>query len=418
MKHALFCPGTIFSGPAPRNFGAGKITSYNYHLNKNFIMGRNDISAGAITNKPHYEILDGLRGVAALMVLVYHVFEGFCTSPLDQRCNHGYLAVQFFFILSGFVIGYAYDDRWTRMGTVEFFKRRLIRLHPMVVVGILLGALSFLLQGSVQWDGTSVSLSRVMLAMLCTLFMIPAAPKAGMEIRGNGELFPLNGPYWSLFVEYIGNIVYALFLRRLSTRLLTVVVVLTGLGVGGYAIGNGSGYGHLGVGWTMADHYLGAGILGMLFCFSAGLLMARVFKPVRIRGAFWLCSLGVIVLVAMPRVGDADHLWMNGLYDAACVLFAFPLLVWLGASGTTTDRQSSAICKFCGDVSYPVYVVHYPSMYLYYAWVWNNGLTFQQTWYVGLGIIVGNILLAYFFLKVYDEPVRKWLGRKILVAKK
>ncbi len=374
-------------------------------------------SAAFADTKPHYNILDGLRGVAALMVLAYHVFEAFATSPTDQWCNHGYLAVQFFFILSGFVVGYAYDDRWKRMGTKEFFKRRLIRLHPMVVVGALLGVAAFFIQGSVQWDGTKVATSMVMLAMLCTLFMIPAVPGTGVEVRGNGELFPLNGPYWSLFLEYIGNILYALIIRRLSTRALSVLVALTGIGVACYAIGNGSGYGHVGVGWTMANHYLEAGFLCMMFCFSAGLLMSRVFKPVRIPGAFWLCSLGVVALLVVPHLGGNDTMWINGLYDALCVIVFFPLLIWLGASGKTTDKKSTAICKFCGDISYPVYVVHYPSMYLFYAWVWNNGLTFEQTWYVGLALIIGNILLAYFFLKCYDEPVRKWLSKRYLAKK-
>ena len=90
-------------------------------------------SAAFADSKPHYELLDGLRGIAALLVIWYHIFEGFATSPIDQRFNHGYLAVDFFFILSGFVVGYANDDRWkTTMNTKDFFKRRLIRLHPMV----------------------------------------------------------------------------------------------------------------------------------------------------------------------------------------------------------------------------------------------------------------------------------------------
>ena len=89
------------------------------------------ISAAAFADtKPHYDILDGLRGIAALTVVWFHIFEAFATSHLDQRINHGYLAVDFFFILSGFVIGYAYDDRWKKMTVTEFLKRRLIRLHP------------------------------------------------------------------------------------------------------------------------------------------------------------------------------------------------------------------------------------------------------------------------------------------------
>ena len=107
-------------------------------------MSETKVSAAAFADtKPHYNILDGLRGVAALMVVWFHVFEAFATSHVDQRINHGYLAVDFFFVLSGFVIGYAYDDRWGRMTYRDFFMRRLIRLHPMVVMGMLIGAAAF-----------------------------------------------------------------------------------------------------------------------------------------------------------------------------------------------------------------------------------------------------------------------------------
>lgn len=137
-------------------------------------------SAAFADSKPHYELLDGLRGIAALLVIWYHIFEGFATSPIDQRFNHGYLAVDFFFILSGFVVGYAYDDRWkTTMNTKDFFKRRLIRLHPMVILGAVLGAITFCIQGCEKWDGTQVSISMVMLALLLNLFLIPAVPGSG-----------------------------------------------------------------------------------------------------------------------------------------------------------------------------------------------------------------------------------------------
>lgn len=172
-----------------------------------------------IDSKPHYELLDGLRGVAAIMVIFYHIFEGFATSPLDQHVNHGYLAVDFFYILSGFVIGYAYDDRWkTSLTMGNYFKRRLIRLHPMVVMGAVLGALSFCIQGCEKWDGSAVPFTFVLLALLLNLFLIPAIPGTAADVRGNNEMYSLNGPSWSLFFEYIGNILYALFIRRLSTR--------------------------------------------------------------------------------------------------------------------------------------------------------------------------------------------------------
>lgn len=108
----------------------------------------------------------------------------------------------------------------------------------MVVLGAVLGAITFYIQGSEKWDGTPVSMSMVMLAMLMGLFLIPAVPGTGPEVRGNGEMYPLNGPSWSLFFEYIGNILYALFLRRLPTKVLTVLVGLAGIGLASFAIFN------------------------------------------------------------------------------------------------------------------------------------------------------------------------------------
>ena len=383
------------------------------------LMSNSKISAAAFADtKPHYDLLDGLRGVAALMVIFYHVFEAFATSPIDQQFNHGYLAVDFFFILSGFVIGYAYDDRWKTMTTKDFIKRRLIRLHPMVVLGAVLGVIAFCIQGCEKWDGTHVSISMVMLALLINLFLIPAVPGSGPEIRGNGEMFPLNGPSWSLFFEYIGNIMYALFIRRMSTKALTALIVLAGIGLASFAIFNFSGAGHLGVGWTMEEYNLIGGFLRVLFSFSMGLLMSRVFKPIHVKGAFWICSLAIVVLLSMPYVGDGEALWMNGIYDSVCAILIFPMLVYLGASGKTTDKHSARICKFLGDISYPLYMVHYPLIYLYFGWVKKENLTFAEAWPEALALVIGSIVLAYIRLKLYDEPVRRYLTKRFLQVRK
>lgn len=113
-------------------------------------------------------------------------------------------------------------------------------------------------------------------------------------------MYPLNGPSWSLFFEYIGNILYALFIRRLSTKSLALLVSLSGIGLAAFAISGLSGYGHLGVGWTLLDYNLIGGFLRLMFSFSAGLLMSRVFKPVKIRGAFWICSLVIACITLCP----------------------------------------------------------------------------------------------------------------------
>ena len=381
------------------------------------------ISAAAFADtKPHYEILDGLRGVAALLVVFYHIFEGLSFAAggtLITTINHGYLAVDFFFILSGFVIGYAYDDRLGKTMTLgNFFKRRLIRLHPMIVMGALIGVVFYVLQGCVKWDGTHVATSMIMLALLCAMFFIPAVPGASYDIRGNGEMFPLNGPSWSLFFEYIGNILYAIFIHRLSNKALTVLVFLLGIALAWFALFDVAGYGMIGVGWTLDGVNFLGGSLRMLFPFSLGMLLSRNFKPVKVRGAFWICSIVLLVLFCVPYIEGKDPISFNGLFEAVCILFIFPVLVWLGASGKTTDKRSTQICKFSGDISFPLYAVHYPVMYLFYSWlIENKYYTFGEIWPMAIVVYFGSILLAYLCLKWYDEPVRKWLTRKFLPKK-
>ena len=358
--------------------------------------------------KPHYDILDGLRGVAALLVIVYHVFECFDWTPVP----HGYLAVDFFFVLSGFVIGYAYDSRWDEGLTIgHFFSRRLIRLHPMVIMGALIGALCFFLQGSVSWDGSHVSAGWVMVAMLMGMLMLPLWPGAAADVRGNGEMFPLNGPSWSLFFEYIGNILYALLLRRLSTRWLAAVAVVSGVLLTGIAVHDG----YLGVGWSMMDGGLWTGLVRMLFPYSLGMLMARVFKPVkRVRGAFWSCAIIIFLVGCLPLAFSGMVPWQNGLYDALCVILVFPCLVWLGASQLTVGTATGRVSSFLGELSYPLYAVHYPLMYLFYAHIGFDGnlvpiVKMNDVWPVALALPVASILLSWLCWRFYDCSIRRYL---------
>ena len=180
-------------------------------------------STGYLASKPRYEILDGLRGVAAMIVVAFHLFETYSKGPAFQILNHGYLAVDFFFVLSGFVIGYAYDDRWNKMSLKDFFKRRLVRLHPMVVMGMLVGALFFYFGACSAFPAIGATpWWQVLLIFLlgCTLLPAPMA----WDIRGWGETYPLNGPAWSLFYEYIANILYALVIRRFPKFVLGLFV--------------------------------------------------------------------------------------------------------------------------------------------------------------------------------------------------
>lgn len=405
---------------------------------------------GFTGNKPHYLTLDALRGAAALMVVFYHIFEGYAFAGsvagdgdgIIRGFNHGYLAVDFFFLLSGFVISYAYDDRWAKgMSLRGFFGRRLRRLHPMVVLGAVIGAAAFCLQGRMRWDGTVTPVSFVMLAMLMAMFMIPAVPGTRCEVRGNGEMFPLNGPSWSLFFEYIGNILYATAIRRLSTWWLKVLCAVTGICHFIFAAFGLSGYGSIGVGWSLDTLNFFGGLLRMMFPFTLGMLIQRELHTgigeraagqvgtdlvrrlgtAQVRGAMWICVAVMAALFAIPYLpwryafGESGIcLCANGVFEFICIGGIFPVLLLLGASAQVRSGSAGEkLCKAAGDLSYPLYLVHYPVMYIFYAHLINSGkYTLAQTWPEAIGVYAICVILGILCLKLYDEPARKLLNRK------
>ncbi|SHF78966.1 acyltransferase family protein [Dysgonomonas macrotermitis] len=365
-------------------------------------------------SKPHYEILDGLRGVAAVLVVLFHVFEIHSGGDhTKQIINHGYLAVDFFFLLSGYVIGYAYDDRWGRMTLKDFFKRRVIRLQPMIIVGSLIGALLFYFQDSpdLGWGGISeVPIWKMLLVMVIGFTLIPVGK--GLDIRGWNEMHPLNGPAWSLFFEYIANILYALVFRHLSKVVLAILVVVAAGFTIQYALTNPNG--DIIGGWTIDDPtQLRIGFTRLAFPFLAGLLLARIGKLRYTKNAFLTASILLVILLAMPRL-NSDILWVNGLYECFCLIIMFPLIVWLGAGGKVHGKKASLLCKFLGDISYPIYITHYPIIYIYMAWVTNNGYTLEESWPYGLLAAAVCIVVAYSTMKLYDLPVREWLRKRFL----
>ena len=377
-----------------------------------------------LASKPRYEILDGLRGVAAMLVVMFHLFETYSPGTPYQIINHGYLAVDFFFVLSGFVIGYAYDDRWDRMSTWSFCKRRLIRLHPMLVWGTLFGMLMFYFTGDhpafAGLNETPVWLLLVVGLLCLVMFPIPT----GLDIRGWGEMNPLNGPQWSLFWEYLANIAYALFIRKFSKTLLVIfvacsavltVILCLNIDVFGWlAARDYAPYTVIG-GWSLTPDQIQIGLTRLLYPFFCGLLISRIGKLITVRGGFWWCSLIIVILFAMPRIGgdNPDNFWMNGLYEAICILLVFPLVVAIGA-GSSTKGKTTAINRFLGDISFPLYITHYPLIYWQMSWATTHkDLPTETHVFVAVSIFILAVAIAYASLKLYDEPVREWLKRKL-----
>lgn len=372
-----------------------------------------------LESKPRYEILDGLRGVAASIVVAFHLFETYSKGPVFQILNHGYLAVDFFFLLSGFVIGYAYDDRiGNKMSVWDFFKRRLIRLHPMVIFGGLFGLLLFYFGESDAFPLINqTSVFKVIIIFLLGCLMIPS--KSSWDIRGWSETYPLNGPCWSLMLEYIANILYALVIRRFSKIVLAVFVALSALLTVDLALNlnltglfNSDYYAKFTVigGWGIDAQQLYVGFSRLLYPFFCGLLISRIGRFIKIKGGFWICSLAITVLLCVPRIGSGDSAWLNGLYETICILILFPLIVNIGAGGFISGKRSAAICDFLGRISFPLYITHYPLVYMQMAWVNRHPDAPLSTHiFVSIAIYIVAVGVAYAALKIYDEPLRNRL---------
>lgn len=369
--------------------------------------------------------------MAAILVLLYHHFELF--GP-GITTFHGYLAVDFFFILSGFVVGYAYDDRWKDMGNPKgmslwaFFKRRLVRLHPMLIFGMFFGMLMFYFgMGDILSQIRDAHWPIILVSFIFAILLIPV-PKA-FEVRGWGELNSFNGNAWTLVYEYLANILYALFIRRFNKTLLAVLVavfaILTlgiGLNIDFFGVmGNRSAehaYTFIG-GWDATPTQLVIGWSRLLYPFFAGLLMARCMAAPQHqpdetsflhRHGFLAASVVLMVVLLMPFIGGENHKIYNGIYEVCCILFVFPVIVYMGAKGTVSGGNRK-FCKWLGDISYPLYITHSPIIFtLCIGWKANNpGATTDQIIFVCVCSVILSFMVAWGSLKLWDEPVRAWL---------
>jgi peptidoglycan/LPS O-acetylase OafA/YrhL len=358
------------------------------------------------SGKEHFEVLDGLRGSAAFLIVIFHLFNySFGFQGPWALVKHAHLAVDFFFALSGFVVAYAYDDRRRRMTIMQFFRIRLIRLHPLVLVGATLGLLFYLLEFFSIAATKRGPLSMVLLAYLTSLLLLPSPPIVGRH----NESQALNGPAWSLMQEYLGNIAYALILRRLRTVTLWIVFTISGLALIWVANSKGS----LDGGWDYPNIWMAP--LRLTVSFVMGLLLYRIHDSVRMpKIGLLILSIILVVCFQMPHFVKIGALDWNGLYEAACVLALFPVIILCGAhsnAGTGMIR----LCKFSGRLSYPLYITHIGFVYILasYAWTQHPGTAVIIFWIlVELPIV---IFVAWLFLKFFDEPVRAWLTRRHVI---
>lgn len=264
--------------------------------------------------------------------------------------------------------------------------------------------------------------------------MIPCWP--GIDIRGWNETNPLNGPNWSLTYEYIGNILYALIFRKLPIAILALLCVCSAvltlnltLGWNLFGIFDGEPQYNVIGGWSLEGSQIFIGFTRLLYPFLCGLLISRILSsrmtadnpsgsPFRLRGGFWWASVILVTVFALPCIGGKQGI-ADGIYQAVSILIIFPVIVLIGAGSRTTDSRSTKVCKFLGEISYPLYITHFPFVCMQVAWTNNN--PDAPLWMhiaVSAGVVTVAVALAYAWLRLYDEPVRKWLTDRWLKHKK
>ncbi|GGL25750.1 acyltransferase family protein [Caulobacter rhizosphaerae] len=321
--------------------------------------------------------LDGLRAVAALGVLLYHAADW---SGRPGRFAHGYLAVDFFFCLSGFVLAHAFERR--EIGWPAYLWIRVVRIWPLLVLSTLIGAVLTSRHSPPFWP----NLARGLLLV----------PRLGHPAEWTfPTLFPFNPPAWSLCLEVI---VSALWfpLRRAPDLVVAAIVFCCGVVMAWAALGlNG-----VETGWDQATFWLG--VVRAAFSFGLGWLGWR-YRALAPRPRLGLAAVVLLTVLVMPLMPGRP--W-NGLYDFACVAVLFPLLVLIGAN----DPQgvAGALCRATGDLSYPLYATHWATwavMLRLYPDGWKSLL---PVWLPALAVVLAPIV-AWVAFRLYDAPVRRWL---------
>lgn len=352
-----------------------------------------------LSTKQHFEILDGLRGVAAIVVVIFHFMEIAITDYSKNFVGHGYLAVDFFFCLSGFVIAYAYDSRAPHIGIAQFFKLRLIRLHPLVVIGAILGLLTFLFDPFSDFYPV-YGFGKTALLFLTSVFLIPYP----IMPERYTNLFCLNAPAWSLFWEYIANIFYIFLLYKINKKALISLVLLAAAVLCYVAVSSTPR--NIGGGWGGQNFWDGGA--RVFYSFTAGMLVYR-FNLI-IKNKLGFLGVTALLLVAFVFPYSDDYNWIT---EPIIVMLYFPLLVSLGAGATLSSALKST-CKLSGEISYPLYMTHYPFLWIYLTYV----AVVKPKGMMLFGIIpicvILLIILAYLIMKFVDIPLRKYLKDKFL----
>lgn len=333
----------------------------------------------------HFKALDGIRGIAAVAVLLHHLGK---MTGAPWLSPYGYLAVDLFFLLSGFVIGAAYERRLAAgLHPVKYiFEIRVARMYPMILLGTFLGLASALVGARLTAEPVALAVKQLLL----------------LPTFSGVDLFFLNTVMWSLMLELWINAAHAFAFRRLSTKVLMTVVAV---GIVSVVAASWPYYG-LNAGWN-AKTAIG-GLPRVLFSFSAGLLLYRLYASGRLptfRIPFGV-SFGLLALAMLAPLPSVKH-HLPALHDLVVVLVIFPLAIISGVNAEMSNR-ASRVATVLGDLSYPLYAIHFPLIIFAIFMVGSKSVSTPFYWQLWLPFCVVVVVLAWAIDQLVEKPFQKW----------
>ncbi|OCJ17619.1 hypothetical protein A6U87_01365 [Rhizobium sp. AC44/96] len=338
-------------------------------------------------NLDRYYNLDWMRGVAAILVVVYH----YGSTGQPNLAEHGFIAVDFFFVLSGFVIDRTYSARFgAGLSSFQFMTERFCRLYPLFILGLALGFAKAL--GAV-WIGSHDGLLNPVGSLMFNALFLPSPVSESV-------IFPLNGPAWSLFLEFWVNVLFAIVLVRLALRSLLAVVLVSAIGF----ISSSTAVGGLNVGWDWGS--LTGGMFRILFAFPLGMIISRIAQWSKVTSLASLVP--VAILICMMSLSS----WPGQLpFDLTIAILVAPAIVVLGTR-YEVPRYLEKTASIFGEISYPMYILHYPLLFVFVPVVHKLGINDDLAM---VAFVAGMFALSLALSRAYDRPSRKWLMSRIKI---